>query len=410
MARKATPAHKGTALVSDRIEPANEAAVAREVLKASADGTPLSIEGGGTRSGLGRPSQAARTLSLRRLSGITLYEPAEMVIGAKAGTPLSVVEETLAKKGQMLPFEPMDHRALYGTKGEPTIGAVVAGNLSGPRRLIAGACRDSLIGVRFVNGKGEIIKNGGRVMKNVTGLDLVKLQAGAHGTLGVLTEVIFKVLPRPPARATLAFDGLTETKGLALLQAAFASPFEPSAGAYLPAGLAGPQSQTLLRVETLDEQIAYRLSSLEALAAKDGKPRQIKGAAHDSLWQDVRDVRLLADPASDTIWRVSLPASTATKFLDSVRATKAANRFFCDWAGALIWLGLKESAEKDLDVHALAAAAGGHASLIRASEGRRAASAVVQPLPAPVMAVQKGLKSAFDPAGILNPGRLYADF
>jgi glycolate oxidase FAD binding subunit len=275
MARKVASPVKRSAQFSERIEPKDEAAVARAVLEAAVAGTPLTIEGGGTRSGLGRPSQSARTLSLRRLSGVTLYEPAEMVIGAWAGTPLSVVEATLAKKGQMLPFEPMDHRGLYGTKGEPTIGAVVAANLSGPRRLIAGACRDSLIGVRFVNGKGEIIKNGGRVMKNVTGLDLVKLQAGAHGTLGVLTEVTFKVLPRPPARATLAFDGLSETDGLALLQSAFASPFEPSAGAYLPAGLTGAKSQTLLRVETLDEQIAYRVASLETLARHPmaGHPR-----------------------------------------------------------------------------------------------------------------------------------------
>ena len=171
--------------------PTTEAGVIEAVQGALAKKIPLLVKGGGTRVGLGRPVQAGETLSLEKLSGVTLHEPAEMVVSALAGTPLRVVEETLAAKGQMLPFEPMDHRAIYGSTGEPTIGAVAAANISGPRRVMVGACRDHLIGVRFVNGKGEIIKSGGRVMKNVTGLDLVKLQAGAHGTLGVLTEVTF---------------------------------------------------------------------------------------------------------------------------------------------------------------------------------------------------------------------------
>jgi glycolate oxidase FAD binding subunit len=407
MARKAAAPINRASSRLDLIEPRDEAGVAQAVMDAAALKLPLDIKGGGTRSGLGRPRQSAHTLSLRRLSGITLHEPAEMVLGAWAGTPLKMVEETLAAKGQMLPFEPMDHRAIYGTDGEPTIGGVVAANLSGPRRVIAGACRDSLIGVRFVNGKGEIIKSGGRVMKNVTGLDLVKLQAGAHGTLGVLTEVIFKVLPRPPARATLVYKGLSAADGLAVLQSAFASPFEPSAGAFLPAGLVGDESQTLLRVETLEEQIAYRLSSLETLTDNIATPSRITGAEHDDVWRDVRDARFLAEPREHMLWRISLPAGAAVRFLESVLATNIDQRHYCDWAGGLIWLSTEDDA---LAVHQLAAAAGGHAMLVRGSDGRRAAGDVMQPLAAPLMVVQKGLKAAFDPAGILNTGRLYAEF
>ncbi|MDP3527257.1 MAG: FAD-binding protein, partial [Hoeflea sp.] len=183
--------------------PESEDDVARIVSQANAAGLPIEVRGGGTRAGLGRPSQAASVLSLARLTGITNYDPSELVMAARAGTPLSEIEAALAANNQMLTFEPMDHRPLLGVDGEPTIGGVFAGNISGPRRIQAGAARDNLLGVRFVNGSGEIVKSGGRVMKNVTGLDLVKLLAGSWGTLGVLCEVIFKVLPRPETAVTV---------------------------------------------------------------------------------------------------------------------------------------------------------------------------------------------------------------
>ena len=161
---------------------------------------PLRIEGGGTRP-IGGASNGAR-LSTSAMTGVELYEPGALTLVVRAGTPLDEVEATLAAEGQRLAFEPMDHRGLLGTSGTPTIGGVVAANVSGPRRIQAGACRDFLLGVRFVDGQGRIIRNGGRVMKNVTGYDLVRLMAGSYGTLGVLTEVALKVLPAPRATGT----------------------------------------------------------------------------------------------------------------------------------------------------------------------------------------------------------------
>jgi glycolate oxidase FAD binding subunit len=390
------------------LQPCCEAEVADAVIKARAAGMPLAIEGGGTRKGLGRPSQAGQTLSLARLSGITLYEPSEMVIGARAGTPLSEIVATLEARGQMLAFEPMDHRVLLGSTGEPSIGAVVACNISGPRRIMAGGCRDSLIGVRFVNGRGEIIKNGGRVMKNVTGLDLVKLQAGAFGTLGVLTEVIFKVSPKPAARATLVFEGLSDAAGIAVLCAAMGSPFEPTGVAHLPKGIGEDSARTAIRIEGLPEQMTYRKAELARLFVRQGSPGIIEGKAHDALWLAIRDASFLAEPVKDAVWRISLPPTKGAQFTAALRERRLFSCFY-DWSGGLIWLS---TSEDDLagakEIQSIAASMGGYATLVRGSESLRTAAPVFQPLDPAIQTLQAGLKTSFDPDSILNPGRMVA--
>ena len=242
--------------------PETEADLVSCVQTAIAAKTPMAIEGRGTRHGYGRPMQTGLSVSTRNLRGITLLEPAEMIFSAKAGTPLSEVEAALAEHGQMLTFEPMDHRPLFSSEGEPTIGAIAAGNISGPRRIMAGSARASLIGLRFVNGSGELIKNGGRVMKNVTGLDLVKLLSGSWGTLGVFSEVTFKVLPKPEGCITFELTGLDDTQGVTALCAALNTPFEVTGAAHLPAGIAGKQARTLMRLEGFSKQLDYRLFRL----------------------------------------------------------------------------------------------------------------------------------------------------
>ncbi len=387
------------------LTPATAAELATIVAEARAAGTPLAIGGGLTRSGLGRPVQAAAEISTKGLTGITLYEPAELVIAARAGTPLREVSETLAARGQRLPFEPMDHRGLYGTAGEPTVGGVAAGNVSGPARINLGAARDAMIGLKFINGRGEDIKSGGRVMKNVTGLDLVKSLAGSYGTLGIFHEVCFKVLPVAEQEATLQLSGLADGPAIEALSAALGSPFEPTGAAHLPAG-GGETARTLIRIEGFGPSIAYRSGELSRLLKRFGALETIAPAEAGRLWADIRDAAFVGSPDS-AVWRVSVAPSRAAPLGAKLRALGARLRY--DWGGGLIWAALEPAGDAGAPrVHALAKASGGHATLIRAPDAIRLAVDVFDPPAAPLMAMQKKLKASLDPDGILNPGRMYA--
>ncbi|WP_407526817.1 glycolate oxidase subunit GlcE [Methylobacterium oryzisoli] len=390
-------------------EPRNEAEAAEIVAAAAARGERLRVVGGGTKAALGRPAQDEATLSAAGLTGITLYEPAELVIGARAGTPLAEVEARLAERRQMLPFEPMDYRALLGSSGEPTIGAVAAGNVSGPRRISAGAARDSLIGVRFVNGRGEAVKSGGRVMKNVTGLDLVKLMAGSWGTLGLLTEVIFKVLPTPERAATLVFAGLDDARAVEAMSLGLGSPFEITGAAHWPAGVGAGEARTFLRIEGFAASIDYRLGELRRLLRRYGNPEITDGEDAASLWAAVRDAApFAAGQAEGAVWRISTAPGQGPALTAAVAARRAA-RWFYDWGGGLVWLLTDATGDAGAEaVRAAVAQAGGHATLVRAPEAVRAAVPVFEPLPEPLMRLTAGVKAAHDPAGLFNPGRMYA--
>ena len=388
------------------LQPASEAEACEIVAQARAHGRTLSIEGGGTRAGLGRPIACDSVLSTRKLTGITLYEPAELVLSARAGTPLSVIEDTLAEKGQMLAFEPVDYRAIYGTQGEPTIGAVAACNISGPRRLQTGAARDALIGVRLVNGRGEAIKSGGRVMKNVTGLDLVKLSCGAHGTLGLLTEVTFKLIPKPPGEASLALDGLDDAQAIRAMSIALSSPFEVSGAAHLPGAEGG--ALTLLRLERDAESLTYRAGRLADLLASVGPVRRIEAQDSRAHWRDIAQAAPLAKAHGPAIWRLSLPAHNAARCMAEISASLGA-RYFYDWAGGLVWLAVMPGEDAGaLRVRHATAQAGGYATLMRAPDEIRARVDVFPPLGTALMKITAGIKASFDPDAILNPGRMYA--
>jgi len=342
---------------------------------------PLRIQGGGTRGIHGDGA----VLSTRGLSGVTRYEPEALTLVVQAGMPVAEVEALLATEGQQLAFEPMDHRALMGTSGEPTMGGVFAANTSGPRRIQAGAARDFLLGVRFVDGQGAVLSNGGRVMKNVTGYDLVKLMAGAHGTLGVLTEVSLKVLPVPEVTATLALRDVDLAKAIQALSAALGSPFDVTGAAY------DPEAQTAyVRLQGFEASVAYRAGELARLLGGLGAVEALPDSA--ALWRDIRDVRPFADAAGD-VWRISVKPTDAVDLILVLGAT----RTLCDWGGGLIWALMPAGS----DVRSRMTVPG-HATLVRG--GERASLPRFHPEPAPLAAISAGLRAQFDPKGILNPG------
>ncbi len=383
------------------LRPTSEAEIEAIVAEAVAARTPLAIEGGGTRD-IGRPVQAARAVSTLGLSGVTLYEPSELVLSARAGTKLSEIEALLAGNRQRLAFEPIDWRPLLGTSGEPTIGGVTASNASGPRRIQAGAARDHLIGIRATTGRGETIKSGGRVMKNVTGYDFAKLAAGSWGTLGILTEVTYKLLPMAETETTLVYEGLDAARAVDAMTTALGTPFEVTGAAFLP----GEPSRTLIRFEGFSASCGYRAGRLSDMLAAFGAPERLHDEASQSLWTAIRDVRPLGATGSDVVWRISVKPTDGPQVVARLEAEVSA-RTFLDWSGGLVWAAIDGPADGGAaTVRTLVAMLGGHATLVRAPHGLRAALPSFQPEAPAVAAITAKIRESFDPAGVLNPGRM----
>jgi glycolate oxidase FAD binding subunit len=379
--------------------------------------TPLEVVGTGTKRGIGRAMQTSVSLDVSALSGIRLYEPEELVLTAGAGTLLSEIEALLAGKGQQFAFEPPDLSRLLGTAHAGTLGGLVAANLAGPRRIKAGAARDHFLGFTAVSGRGEIFKSGSRVMKNVTGYDLAKLMAGSWGTLAVLTEATFKVLPAPETEATVMVTGLADDVAARAMSAALQSAADVSGAAHLPADMAAgsavaPVRQadgpvTLLRVEGVGPSVDFRADRLVDILSAFGRPQRLDETISRALWPEVRDVHYLADGQDRLVWRISVPPMEGHRVLNTLRQSCQARGFY-DWAGGLIWLDVPAS--EDGSAASLRAAippATGHATLIRAPAALRASIEVFQPQPPALSALTRRVKEAFDPAGILNPGRMY---
>jgi glycolate oxidase FAD binding subunit len=395
--------------------PSDEAGLVTEISSAFDAGEPISIRGNNSKAGLLRPVQAARTLSTGGLVGITLYSPSELIISAGAGTTIAEIEQTLAANGQHLIAEPPDFSQLLGSDTPQTIGGVVATNLSGPRRIAWGATRDHVMGLRAVNGSGEVIRAGGRVLKNVTGLDLCKLLTGSHGTLAVISEVTLKVLPAPERRATLAIGGLDPVRGVAALAACLGSPYAVSGAAYLPAAAASRMpvvawlggSVTLARIEDFAPSVTYRTDRLRADLAEFGACEILDDGASRSVWSSVSNAIPLPVEPEQAVWRISVRPSAGPRVAQTLERAFGAT-WFLDWGGGLVWVAGPATEAAHAEIMRAAHDEGGVWTLFRAPEALRASSDVIPPEPSPLARISQRVKAAFDPRGILNPGRMRA--
>ncbi len=398
--------------------PADPAEVAAAVTLAAASKTPLAVTGLASKAALGRPGKPKRCLDLSALSGVIFYEPEELVLSALAATPVEAIAALLAENGQELAFEPMSFDALLGA-GSGTLGGCLMTNLSGPRRIKAGAARDHVLGVKAVSGRGEPFKAGGRVVKNVTGYDLPRGLAGSFGTLAVATEITMKVLPRAETRATLVLAGLDSAKAIAALCAAMGAPVDVSGAAHLPAAAARrqgfPSAVTALRLEGFAASVNARFDQLAASLKPFGAAERLDAAGSENLWRAIRDAAPLAAPSENLIWKISVAPMAGPKIAEAAARAFPCEALF-DWSGGLVWLALAASADLGSDAgagvirRAIAANGGGHATLVRAPAEFRARIDVFEPQPAALAALSRRLKAAFDPHGILEPGRLFAEF
>ncbi len=403
-------------------KPENADQVVEAVAWAAAKEQPLEVLGRGSKRGLGRPVQAANGIDVSGLTGMTLYEPEELVLSARAGTPLAEIEAALEAKHQQLAFEPADLGPLFGAgAGRGSIGGMLACNLSGPRRIKAGAARDHFLGVQAVSGRGEAFKSGGRVVKNVTGYDLCKLLAGSYGTLAVLTEVTVKVMPAPEKTRTVLLYGLDDDRALDAMTRALQSAHEVSAAAHLPASVAAGSrvsyvadaagAVTAIRVEGPGPSVDYRCDALRKDLSDLAENEELHSMNSGALWRELRDVVPFVAEFERPVWRLSVPPREGPRVAAEIARAKDA-AYFYDWGGGLIWLALPadgalEGAGAGL-VRAALGAAGGHATLMRAPEELRAAVPVFQPQDPAKAALTERVKDGFDPKRVLNPGRMYA--
>ncbi len=411
--QKPGPGHR----MSDYHKPSDHKDIEAAVQWAIAGGKSLEIIGHGSKRLVGRPAQYDATLDLSGMAGITLYEPEELILSARAGTPLAEITALLASNGQELAFEPMDYGPLLGgAPGRGTIGGTLAANVSGPRRVRAGAARDHFLGVVAVSGRGETFKSGGRVVKNVTGFDLCKLLAGSWGTLGILAEVTLKVLPQAKSEATLAVFGLTDSEAAAAMAAAMATPLAIAGAAHLPDymasrfdGLDEAEATTVFRIEGIAASLDESVASLKRAVRPFGASATLDQAASRGLWRSIRDAQPFwaSGPCGDRpLWRISAAPSKGCEI--AAKITPAAMLFY-DWAGGLIWVAPPVTQDCGAgEIRRAVAAAGGHATLVRAPQSVRASVDPFHPETGALAALTRRVKENFDPKGVLNPGRMWA--
>lgn len=369
------------------LEPRDAQDLRQIVADAASQGRKLELRGGGTRAGFGAPREA-EVVSLRQIAGVADYDPAELVLTVRPGTPLAEVEALVAGEGQMLAFEP------WGDAGA-TIGGTVAAGVAGSRRVTAGSARDHLLGLTAISGRGESFVAGAKVVKNVTGYDLPKLMAGSWGRLGAMTELTLKVLPRPRVTATMLAIGLPPRAAHAAMACALGSNAEVSAAAHLSSG------ETLLRVAGFAPSVEARCMALPALMAGHCPLQRLTEEEAAPLWQRAMTG---AELQGSVRWKVHLPPARAPELLD--RLAPLGIEWAMDWGGGLVWVTLDDPGTQVRDA---AAALGGEATLVAAPHDMRATVPALQPRAPGVMALEQRVRRAFDPAGVFATGRFMED-
>ena len=373
------------------MRPADVGELVEIVAGAAASGGRLELRGGGSKAAVGAPREAA-VVEMTGFAGVIDYDPAELVLTARAGTPLAEIEALVLSQGQMLAFEPFDHGPIFGrASGDATIGGVIAAGVSGSRRVSRGAARDHLLGFKAVSGRGEAFIGGAKVVKNVTGYDLPKLMTGSWGRLAALTEITLKVLPRPEVALTLVLEGLKPRAAQAAMSRAMGSQADVAAAGH-SLGL------TAFRLEGFGPSVTARHASLEALLADVGKVRVLEDAEAKTFWRGLRDLDMLQD--GRPLWRVSTAPSRACQIIETLGPLGV--RWLMDWAGGLIWLTFDG---EPAVVRQAADAVGGHVMLLRAPEALRAVTPALPPQPPGVRALEARVRGAFDPYGVFETGR-----
>ena len=378
-------------------EPANAEQIREALLDAAAAGERVRVIGGDTKRPMVLCSTAQRALRTTGIAGITNYEPEELVLSLRAGTPMADVKQVLAARGQMLAFDPPDYAAVLGTApASSTIGGVLGSGFAGSRRVSAGNVRDHILGFDAVSGRGEIFRAGGRVIKNVTGYDLAKLMVGSWGTLAVLTEVTLRVLPSPPYEASLLFTSDNTAAALGVLRTALATAMEVSCAALLPDG------RGVLRLEGFQASVDERARQLRLLFAKHGSLALIEQHESAALWKSVRDVTAFAAGDARALWRLSVPATAAADVFASISSHGACDALF-DWGGSLVWIAVSDGVSPE-HVRNEVRRVGGHAWSMRASARHERLAASAPPQDAGIAALSERVRLGFDPQQVFANG------
>jgi glycolate oxidase FAD binding subunit len=403
----------------DVFMPRDETELASLVRGANGGRQPLEVCGFRSKREAGRPVKPSAIVSTAKMSGIVFYEPRELVICAKAGTPLHEIEAALARNKQELAFEPADYSRIFSRDYlAASVGSIAAMNISGPRRILRGAARDHLLGIRAVNGEGTPIKSGGRVMKNVTGVNLVRGLSGSWGTLSVLTELTFKVMPKSPESRTVMFLGLADEAATGVMCAAMGTPYEVSGTVHLHGGLVSRLSDrelapaktalTALRLEGTPSSLAYRTEKIRRQLAPFGQTYEIDQQRSAEFWAEVRSLAFLSADFERPLWRITVAPSKAALIVRALSAFFELQAAY-EWSGGLLWLELPPSSDASVtEVRRVLAEFEADSMLMRAPQPVRSATEVFHPLPFAEMKLVQALKNAFDPSAVLNPGRMYA--